>query len=54
MKPSVLAHNLGAGKRWGTAAEGHEAFSRDFADAIVRCVERAGVRTGDRVLDLAT
>jgi len=54
MSESILAHNVSAGKRWGTAAEGYEAFSEHFADAIAHCVEGAAVGRGDRVLDIAT
>lgn len=53
-QPSIRPENLAAAGTWSSGAERYERISRQIADAIEHCVDRLDVRSGERILDVAT
>ncbi len=54
MTNPVLTHNTKSQATWNAPAGRYDEISRSIADAIEHAVERAQIRSGERVLDLAT
>jgi SAM-dependent methyltransferase len=51
---AVLAHNERAGATWGSGGAAYDAISELIADSIEHLLARVDVKSGERVLDLAT
>jgi SAM-dependent methyltransferase len=54
MASAIQPHNERAAATWGAGGSDYDAISRTIADSIEHCVHRLGLRSGQRVLDLAT
>lgn len=50
---TIQPHNAKAAATWSAPGELYEEISRGIGDAIEHCVYRLGVRSGERVLDVA-
>ncbi len=51
---NVLSRNRQLAEVWNSGGEAYDRISRQIADAIEHCVDRLSVRTGERILDVAT
>ena len=52
--PAVLPHNEKAATTWGSGGEDYDRISESISDSIEHVLNRLDVRSGERVLDLAT
>jgi len=54
LQPSIRSENLSAARTWDAGAKRYERISGQIADAIEHCIDRLGVRSEERILDIAT